>query len=67
MKRKIEKLLWNITPHVHNLKTIIYINWFGYEWIIRKQNGGGEAMVETICNTIIIVAFIIAGAYMMTH
>ena len=36
MKHKIEKVLWNITPHVHNLKTVIYINWFGYEWIIKK-------------------------------
>jgi hypothetical protein len=26
-----------ITPRIHNLPQVIYINWLGYEWFIEKR------------------------------
>lgn len=35
--RQIKAILWKIVPHIHNLRDVIYIDWFGYEWIIQKK------------------------------
>lgn len=37
MKQMIKNWLWRFVPHVHNLDEVIYINWLGYEWFIRKN------------------------------
>ena len=34
--RRIQKVLWNVVPHIHNLPQVIYINWLDYEWFIKK-------------------------------
>lgn len=31
-------LLGKLIPKVHNLPQVIYINWFGYEWFIKKSD-----------------------------
>lgn len=37
MIRRVKAVLWKIVPHIHNLRYVIYINWFRYEWIIQKK------------------------------
>ena len=37
MKYKINDVLCKIKPHIHNLPKVIYIQWLGYEWFIRKE------------------------------
>lgn len=37
LKFTLQKFLWDIIPHIHNLPQVIYINWFGYEWFIPKS------------------------------
>lgn len=34
--RKLKILAGKLIPKVHNLPQVIYINWFGYEWFIKK-------------------------------
>jgi hypothetical protein len=31
-----KELLWKITPHIHNLPEVIYVNWLKCEWYIKK-------------------------------
>lgn len=37
MRQKIKNMLWEIKPRIHNLPKVIYIQWLGYEWFIRKE------------------------------
>lgn len=36
MKHKIQIMMINIIPKIHNLPQVIYIRWLWHEWIIRK-------------------------------
>lgn len=36
MIKRIKYWLCELTPKIHNLPQVIYIKWFGYEWIIKK-------------------------------
>ena len=37
MRNRLKKLLWEITPHIHNLPHVIYIRWLYHEWFIDKK------------------------------
>lgn len=34
--KKLKILVSNLIPKVYNLPQVIYVNWLGYEWFIRK-------------------------------
>ena len=34
----IQKIIWDITPHIHNLPQVIYIQCLGYEWFVPKDS-----------------------------
>lgn len=36
MIERIKIWMTKMIPQVHNLPQIIYINWMGYEWFIKK-------------------------------
>lgn len=37
MIKRLKLVLVNLIPKVHNLPQVVYIQWFGYEWIIEKN------------------------------
>ncbi len=34
--KKFKYLIGKLVPKIHDLPQVIYINWLGFEWIIRK-------------------------------
>lgn len=34
--REIKYLMGRIIPKIHILQEVIYINWLGYDWFIKK-------------------------------
>lgn len=37
MINKAKLILVNLIPKVHDLPQVIYIQWLGYEWIVKKN------------------------------
>ena len=35
--KKLKLLLGKLIPKIHILPQVIYINWFGYDWYIKKN------------------------------
>ena len=36
MMKRLAPVLFELTPHIHNLRDAVFVRWLGYEWVIPK-------------------------------